>query len=356
MQRVLRDQRLKLADAGGGPAGVELPGEEGDRRLEPQLLKAAGERLGEVPGVRERRPAPQRQGLGHGPLGDEPLELGAKNQGLTDSPREHDSMNINKIADHILKANFEKLESNESIAQTSRNLEVIHQMRVAIRRLRAAMRTFKKILPSKAKKIRKKLLKVDHVLGEKRDLDVFCAFIRPIVKSKSTSYLKMARQSDRAQKQILAMFKSKYYASLIESLEHCKSISAKQNIRKVAENRIRKALSAVLEIASSLDAKAADKTLHKLRISVKKLRYICEFFEPIFSKSSRSLEAFIEKTRKIQDILGDHQDAIRGISMLIRYKSKFSLEEFLQIQKKYELKKMKTPSHFLKSGRAIVQQ
>lgn len=274
--------------------------------------------------------------------------LGAKNQGLTDSPREHDSMNINKIADHILKANFEKLESNESIAQTSRNLEVIHQMRVAIRRLRAAMRTFKKILPSKAKKIRKKLLKVDHVLGEKRDLDVFCAFIRPIVKSKSTSYLKMARQSDRAQKQILAMFKSKYYASLIESLEHCKSISAKQNIRKVAENRIRKALSAVLEIASSLDAKAADKTLHKLRISVKKLRYICEFFEPIFSKSSRSLEAFIEKTRKIQDVLGDHQDAIRGISMLIRYKSKFSVEEFLQIQKKYELKKMKTLNAFFK--------
>ena len=74
VQRVLRDQRLKLADAGGGPARVELPREEGDRRVQPQLLKAAGERLGEVSGIRERRSAPQRQGLGHGPLGDEPLK------------------------------------------------------------------------------------------------------------------------------------------------------------------------------------------------------------------------------------------------------------------------------------------
>ena len=74
VQRVFRDQRLKLADAGGGPARVELLREEGDRRVQPQLLKAAGERLGEVPGIRERRPAPQRQRLGHGPLGDEPLK------------------------------------------------------------------------------------------------------------------------------------------------------------------------------------------------------------------------------------------------------------------------------------------
>lgn len=50
-------------------------------------------------------------------------------------------MNINDIADQILKTNFEKLKSNEAVVQISTNPEVIHQMRVAIRRLRAAMRT-----------------------------------------------------------------------------------------------------------------------------------------------------------------------------------------------------------------------
>ena len=74
IQRMLDDQRLQLAGAGGGPASLQFPRQEGDRRLQPQLLKAAGERLGEVPGIREGRAAPQRQGLRHLPLGDEPLE------------------------------------------------------------------------------------------------------------------------------------------------------------------------------------------------------------------------------------------------------------------------------------------
>ena len=67
VQRVLRDQRLKLAGAGGGPASIKLPPQEGNRRVQAQLLKAAGERPGEIPGIGERRPAPQRQGLGHSP-------------------------------------------------------------------------------------------------------------------------------------------------------------------------------------------------------------------------------------------------------------------------------------------------
>ena len=50
----------------------------------------------------------------------------------------------------------------------------------------------------------------------------------------------------------------------------------------------------------------------------------------------------------IQDILGDHQDAITGISILNRYKSLFSPEEFLLIKKHYELKKMSTLKSFLK--------
>ena len=74
VQWVLRDERLKLAGPGGAPARVDLPGEEGHRCLKPQLLEAAGERLGEVPGVRERGPAPQRQRLGCRSLRDEPLE------------------------------------------------------------------------------------------------------------------------------------------------------------------------------------------------------------------------------------------------------------------------------------------
>ena len=243
---------------------------------------------------------------------------------------------------------MKKLKENEADFRTTFNPEAIHDMRVATRRLRAAIKTFKRILPAKAKKIRTELQKLGRILGKKRDLDVFSEFILHAVNAKSISFQKLARQIDQSQKKILSMLKSKYYASLIESLEQLKTVTTKKNILKVSRNRIRKELNKVLEIASSIDSKVDDKTLHKLRISIKKLRYICEFFEPIFSKYICSLSSFIEKTKKIQDILGDHQDAITGISMLIRYKNKFSLEEFLQIKKKYELKKMRTRKSFLK--------
>jgi CHAD domain-containing protein len=253
---------------------------------------------------------------------------------------------LNELANKILKINFEKLKKMEADVRTGLNSEAIHDMRVAARRFRAAMKTFKRILPVKTKKIRAKLKKLGRTLGKKRDLDVLSDFILPTVKAKSIKTL--IQQSDQSQKKILSTLKSKYYSSLIESLAHLKTAKSKQNILKVARKKIQKELKRVLEIGSSIDSKADDKTLHKLRIAIKKLRYVCEFFEPIFNKYICSISAFIEKTKKIQDILGDHQDAITGISMLICYKSDIPVEEFLQIKKNYELKKMRTRKAFLK--------
>lgn len=259
------------------------------------------------------------------------------------------SMNtLNDLVNQILKINLEKLKTSEADDRTALNPEMIHDMRVANRRLRAAIKTFKKIFPPKAKKIRTDLQKLFRLLGKKRDLDVFSEFILKTVNVESISFPKLARKIDQSRKQILSMLKSKFYANLIGSLERLETIPTKQNVLKVARKRIRKAVSGVLEIVPSIDSKVDDITLHKLRISIKKLRYICEFFEPIFSKYICSLGSFIEKTKKIQDILGEHQDAITGISMLIRYKNQFYIDEFLQIKKKYELKKKKARQLFFK--------
>lgn len=251
---------------------------------------------------------------------------------------------LNELVEPILKINLEKLKIKKVDAQKAPNPEMIHVMRVAIRRLRAALKTFDKIFPSKAKKIRADLEKLFRLLGKKRDLDVFSEFIFKAVNAQSISFPKLTRKIDQTRKQILTMLKSKFYASLIRSLEKLETISTKQNVLKVAQKRIRKALGRVLEIAPSIDSKVEDITLHKLRISLKKLRYICEFFEPI----CRKLGPFIANIKKIQDILGEHQDAIIGMSMLTHYKNQFSLDEFLKIQKNYELKKVKTCKSFFK--------
>ena len=252
------------------------------------------------------------------------------------------------MANHILKINFEKLKDHAADFRTTFNPEAIHDMRVATRRLRATIKTFKDILPTKAKDIRKNLQKLGCILGEKRDLDVFSEFILKAVNPKSVSFQKWNRKIEKSHKKNILFLKSKNYSCLIESLKDLKTVATKKNILNISRSRVRKELKKVLETASSIDSTVDDKTLHKLRISIKKLRYVCEFFEPIFRKYICSLSNFIEKTKTIQDILGDHQDAIKGILMLNRYKNKFSTEEYLKIKKKYEIKKRRTRNSFLK--------
>lgn len=255
---------------------------------------------------------------------------------------------LDDLANHVLKINLEKLKDNTADFLATFNPESIHELRVTTRKLRAAIKTFKENLPTQSKEIRKDLHKLGCILGEKRDLDVFFKFIHHVVKPKSLFFKNWDRKVKESQKKNLLLLKSKKYSSLIKSLKKLKAGSTNKNILKISRKRIRKQLKKVLKSASSFDSTVDDKTLHKLRISIKKLRYTCEFFNPLFSKTIFSLSDVIEKSKTIQKILGDHQDAIKGISMLLRYKSKFSSEEFLKIKKKYELKKNRALNTFLK--------
>ncbi len=263
-----------------------------------------------------------------------------------------DTYTLNNSVKQILKVNIEKLKKSEASVLSVFTPEAIHDMRVAIRRIRAAIKTFKSMIPTRTKKIRKKLQKLFHVIGKKRDLDVFCEFILHKINANSIFFPKLNCKIDKAQKQIITMLKSKSYTSLIEQL---KTIVTKQDkhIFKLSRNQIEKALNIVLKIAPSINSKVDDKTLHKLRISIKNLRYTCEFFESIFSKNMYSLGSLINKTKQIQDILGEHQDAITGISLLISYKNQLSAEKFKQIEKNYQLEKKKTLKSFFKIWKNI---
>ncbi len=257
---------------------------------------------------------------------------------------------MNDLAEQILEINLEQLKKNEAAVLKTLDPEAIHGMRVATRRLRVAMKVFHGILPAERKKIQVKLQKLFHVLGEKRDMDIFSEFLFHSINVKASSFPKSARRMDQSQKKIILMLKSKSYANLIKSLDGLKTKPAhqKKQVLNSMRKQVQKALNKVVQVAPFIDSRADNKTLHELRISIKKLRYICEFFEPILSKTICLLGSFIEKTKEIQDILGEHQDAITGISMLVSYRKQFSSEDFLKIKKKYEQSKKITRTSFFR--------
>src|SRR5437867_10258027 len=76
-------------------------------------------------------------------------------------------------ARHILDRQFSKLKHIESAVRAADDIEAVHDMRVACRRMNSALRLFKNYLPSKrVKKLRPVLEDLRDTLGATRDLDV----------------------------------------------------------------------------------------------------------------------------------------------------------------------------------------
>lgn len=260
---------------------------------------------------------------------------------------------LDRVVHQILQVNLKKLRVDVADVRSILNPENIHEMRVAARRLRAAIKIFRNVFSIKTKKIRIKLKKAGTVFGKKRDLDIFSEFIFHFIDANSLLSIILNRQRDRFGNKIVAMLGSQDYHDLIKTLERLKPIRTRQNFSKIFEKPIGKASKMVLKIAPSIESDVNHMTLHKLRIAIKKLRYVCEFSELFLCQSTRSLVSFIEKLKKIQDILGEHQDAITGILILTRFKSLLPVEIFLKIKKKYELKKLKTRNAFFKIWKKI---
>src|SRR5262249_22510843 len=134
-----------------------------------------------------------------------------------------------------------------------------------------------------------------------------------------------------AHKKLRKTLCSNRVTELLKNLRILESTSPK-NALKMSRQELCKRLDRVLTIVPS-----TDKSLHQLRIAMKKLRYACECFEPLFP----SLNALIEKAKQAQDILGDHQDAVMGLEFLEHFQKQLSSAEFARLKKGFALKKRK---------------
>jgi CHAD domain-containing protein len=83
-------------------------------------------------------------------------------------------------------------------------------------------------------------------------------------------------------------------------------------VGETAGKTIQCALDRVFNISRTIKKKTSNKKLHQLRISIKKLRYACEFYKQI---ASPQMGLLIKKTVQLQDILGQIQDTLITIRL-----------------------------------------
>ena len=212
-------------------------------------------------------------------------------------------------------------------ADAVRNLdpEGVHQMRVGLRRLRAAISMFSKALPAaKTEEIKAELRWLTNELAPARELDVFLQEkIDPVAREITSQRggKAIARQFAKKRTEALerartAVNSPRCRALLIDVLEW---IEAQRGRTGVATSELGESAAELLDRRMRKAHKDAEKLQemtarerHKFRISMKKLRYAAEFFESLFrSKRERKALARLSKhAKKIQDALGSLNDFI----------------------------------------------
>ena len=197
--------------------------------------------------------------------------------------------------------------------------EELHQMRVAVRRMRAMLKAARPLLGQAwADDLRTELGWLGRALGPVRDADVLIERLRGrAVAFNDTSReavetlieaLVADRQTARAE--MLAVLGSRRYTALLRRLATAVSrplptprgrVTAPPLVELVATEyrRLSKAVRAAGEDPS-------DEVLHALRIRGKRLRYTSELAATSGHKPVRKL---VESTVALQDVLGEHQDA-----------------------------------------------
>jgi CHAD domain-containing protein len=192
----------------------------------------------------------------------------------------------------------------------------VHDMRVASRRLRSALRDFKPYL--KQRKLRSAVDAIKRIadsLGAVRDNDVAILALNKLAEDTSIAVAvgieqfagqrRLRREKDRAalveaiaEDQILSLRKE--FTRTLETTDRLNT-----SLRAVGTSVIETGVNDLREISTGLYHPLETKPLHKIRISAKRLRYAIELFSNCWETE---LNQFAREFAEIQTSLGDLHD------------------------------------------------
>lgn len=245
-----------------------------------------------------------------------------------------------EAARKTLLYHLQKMMLHEPGTRDGEDPEELHDMRVATRRMRAALRVFQAYLDMEEyKPFLKAMRETGSELGAVRDLDVFMIKTQTYIDGlppedrQGLDPLVRAWRAERARAraELLGYLDSERYQRFKERFEAFLRVPGAGAGRTIGgdgeplPNRVGDVLPGVIfdRLAhvkaydgpiSQPDAPLA--VFHQLRITSKGLRYTLEFFQEVLGPDSKPL---IDRTKRVQDHLGDLQDAVVTCDVLLGF-------------------------------------
>jgi triphosphatase len=237
----------------------------------------------------------------------------------------------------IARACLRHMRLNEDVLLARRDPEALHQLRVSLRRLRAAISLFGDVLDDAvAPELRERLRTLLVPLGRARDLDVLVAQTLPAERARRPEEGALLNLEKRAEmertaayKAVAALLRSPAWRTAILDVvawieagpwlraegeqAALRDLPAHRFAREVLERRRRK----VKKQGRHLD-RLDPHARHRVRIAAKKLRYGAEFFGALFTggKGQARHADFVAALSDLQDVLGELNDLVTGHAVL----------------------------------------
>jgi CHAD domain-containing protein len=227
-----------------------------------------------------------------------------------------------------MRKHFAVFIANEPGTRLGEDIEALHDMRVAARRLRAAMGAFRPYIAPSWERLRQQLGWVAAALGEVRDLDVQIERMSEwrADSDEAASHaldgveaLLVARRAV-ARRRMLFALNSRRYEGMVTRMAAAlrrgppnRPIEGRQPVVEIAPLVIGKRYRRLRKMGDLIAPGSPPEAYHLLRIDGKKLRYACEFFGPIYGER---ITGFARRVTALQDVLGLHQDAEVAVTML----------------------------------------
>ncbi len=225
-----------------------------------------------------------------------------------------------------MSALLEQVRANQPGVLAGADPEYLHQLRVTVRRLRAILSLYSGLLQKRQRKaVARELRWLARALGPARDADVFVADIWPPLREAlgdgprtealDKTWRRLQRRAAAAAHRALA---SHRYRRLLRQLERWiaqpawrgdtggrRRASRDRPARGFGHIELERRTNRVRKSGGALDKLDAE-ALHRLRIDIKKLRYMMETLSPLFNHAR--VKKTLETLSRLQDILGDLND------------------------------------------------
>lgn len=238
---------------------------------------------------------------------------------------------LDRALDGIFRSCLRHWLANHAPVLEDDDPEGVHQLRVALRRLRSALSVFKTILPAEdAAWINQEARWLIQSLGPARDWDVFLTELVPPLQAARPDSGDLAALTAAAEdartlgyERARAALRSGRYTAFVLDLERWTETGGwhdgeangrfEEPLSDYACRLLRKRHKRVLKEGRDF-AQLSDEERHRLRITLKKLRYTCEFFSSLYPKGRT--RPYLKALKSLQDELGHLNDVVVAEDLL----------------------------------------